>query len=315
VEVLETVAPDDAVVAACLHLRKRGYLIVLDDFVPDGPHEPLTSLADIIKVDLKATTREQRKSLVRRYGSRCRMVAEKVETREEFTTAREDGFHYFQGYFFRKPELMQVREIPANRLNYLRLLQTLSAPELDIREIEELFKGEASLCYRLLRYLNSPLFSFPNAIHSVRHALSILGERELRRWIRLTATLDAAQNRPSDLILSALARARFGELLASKLQLGRPDFFLLGLLSLMDAILQLPMGVVLDGIGLEQETKAVLLGTSCNPPPVYQLMLAQESADWKQASALCTSLHLSEDFVADAYFEAMCWARAMTTGA
>jgi len=82
----------------------------------------------------------------------------------------------------------------------------------------------------------------------------------------------------------------------------------------MDAILQLPMGVVLDGIGLEQETKAVLLGTSRNPPAVYQLMLAQESADWKQASALCTRLHLSEDFVADSYFEAMRWAREMTTG-
>jgi EAL and modified HD-GYP domain-containing signal transduction protein len=314
VEILESVEADDLVVAACVRLKKGGYLIALDDFMPGDPREALIPLADIIKVDLRLTTREQQRALVRQYGSRCRMTAEKVETRAEFLDARADGFHYFQGYFFQKPELMQVREIPANRLNYLRLLKMLSAPELDNREIEEVFKGEASLCYRFLRYLNSPLFSFVNQIHSVRHALSILGERELRRWIRLTATLDAGQNRPSDLVLSALTRARFGELLAGKLHLGGSDYFLLGLLSLMDAILQLPMGVVLDGIGLEQETKAVLLGTSAKTPAIYQLMLAQEKADWQQASALCVTLSLPEEVVADTYFDAMRWAREMTAG-
>ncbi len=315
VEVLESVAADDLVVAACRDLKKRGYVIALDDFTPDDPREPLISVADIIKVDIKTTTPEQRKVLVRHYGNRCRMVAEKVETRDEFRAAREAGFHYFQGYFFRKPELMQMREIPANHLNYLRLLKMISNPEIDYSEIEKLFKGEASLCYRFLRYLNSPIFGLSCEIHSVRHALSILGERELRRWIRLTATLGVGKNRPSDLVLSALARARFGEVLASKLHLPEGDYFLLGLISLMDAILQLPMGVVLDGIALEQETKEVLLGGSDNPPPIYQLTLAQEAADWQRASALCTSLRLPEAFVADSYFDAMRWAREMTATA
>ena len=148
--------------------------------------------------------------MIKRYGPwRSRLLAEKVETRQEFLEARKAGFVYFQGYFFRRPELMTARDIPANRINYLRMLQAVSKPELDSREIEGVIKSEASICYRLLRYLNSAVFGFPSEIHSVRHALSILGEREVRRWVRLIATLGAGQGKSSELVLSALVRARF----------------------------------------------------------------------------------------------------------
>ena len=102
---------------------------------------------------------------------------------------------------------MKTHEIPGNRLNYIRMLQVVSKPELEPREIENAIKGEASLCYRLLRYMNSAAFGFANEIHSVRHALSILGEREVRRWVRLVVTLAAGQNRSSELVFSALVRA------------------------------------------------------------------------------------------------------------
>ncbi|MGC2321166.1 MAG: HDOD domain-containing protein, partial [Terriglobales bacterium] len=245
VEVLETVPADDAVIASCRRLRQAGYMIALDDFVPGDPREPLTGLADIIKVDVKRNSAVESAAILRRSGDRWGLVAEKVETREEFETARRAGFAYFQGYFFRRPELMRTREIPANRLNYLRLLKAVARPELDPSELENVIKGEASLCYRLLRYLNSPLFGFPAEIRSVRHALAMLGEREVRRWIRLAATLVAGQSRSSDLVLSALVRARFCELVAESAQQGA-DLFLVGLLSLMDAILGVPMGLVLD---------------------------------------------------------------------
>src|SRR6202140_1649191 len=199
------------------------------------------------------------------------MLAEKVETREEFVAAKKAGFLYFQGYFFRRPEILTAQEIPANRMNYLRMLTAVSQPELDVREIENLVKGEASLCYRLLRYLNSAAFSFANEIHSVRHALSILGEREVRRWVRLVVTLSAGQNRSSELVLSALVRARFCELLFPKIQHGESDLFLLGLLSLMDSILEIPMSEVLDKLPLDQETNAVLLGKAGRLRPLYQL--------------------------------------------
>jgi c-di-GMP-related signal transduction protein len=315
VEVLESVPADDLVVAACRRLKESGYTIALDDFAVNDPREALTDLADIIKVDIRATSAADAAAMVKRYGPwRCRMLAEKVETREEFLAAKKAGFLYFQGYFFRRPEILTAHEIPANRLTYLRMLTAVSQTELDVREIENLVKSEAALCYRLLRYLNSAAFGFANEIHSVRHALAILGEREVRRWIRLVATLGAGQGKTSELVLSAMVRARFCELLSPKIPHGDSDLFLMGLLSLMDAILEIPMSQVLDNIPIDQETKAVLSGGASRLRLFYQLMLAQESGEWKTAIDLTSQLHLTESEVAECYWQAMRWAREVSSG-
>src|SRR5208337_3156305 len=217
VEILENVPPDELVMAACLRLKDAGYLIALDDFVVNDARAPLTHLADIIKVDLTLTRLDQAAGMVKRHGSpRCQMLAEKVETREQFAVTRKVGFAYFQGYFFRRPETLTAHEVPQNRINYLRIWQAISRPELDIHEVEDLIKREASLCYRLLRYLNSPVFGLGSEICSVRHALALLGEREVRRWVRLVATLTAGEDKSSELVTSALIRARFCELLSER---------------------------------------------------------------------------------------------------
>ena len=315
VEVLETVEPDDLVMAACQRLKEARYMIALDDFAMDDPRAPLTEVADIIKVDLQRTTPAEQAAMIKRYGPwRCRMLAEKVETREEFVAASKAGFVYFQGYFFRKPEVLTAREVPANRINYVRMLQTVSKPELDPREIEEAIKSEASLCYRLLRYLNSAVFGFANEIHSVRHALAMLGEREVRRWVRLVATLAAGQGKSTELVLSALVRARFCELLSPKIQHGECDLFLFGLLSMMDAILDIPMSEVVEKVPIDQETKTLLLGGPGRLRPLYQLMLARESGDWRNTAELAKGLHLKDNEVAEAYWSAMQWARQVSAG-
>lgn len=313
VEILETVTPDDQVLAACHRLKEAGYMIALDDFVVDDPREVLADLVDIIKVDLKRTSQEDAAKMVQRFGPwRCRMLAEKVETREEFFAARKAGFLYFQGYFFQKPEVMSTREIPSNQLNYVRMLQAVSREELDPREIEKLIKTEASLCYRLLRYMNSAAFGFVNEIHSVRHALSLLGEREVRRWVRLVATLAAGQKKSSELVLAALGRGRFCELLSPKVQHGGSDLFLLGLFSLMDTLLETPMKVLLANVPVDQETKAALLGGTGRLAPIYHLMVARETGEWKDSAEFAIQLHLSESEVAEAYWQAMQWARQVT---
>jgi c-di-GMP-related signal transduction protein len=313
VEILESVPADDLVLAACQRLKEAGYLIALDDFVTSDPRESLIDLADIIKVDLRRISFDEAADLAKRYGPwRCRMLAEKVETREEFAAAKKAGFLYFQGYFFRRPETLHAHEIPANQLNYMRMWQAVAKPELDVREIETVIKSEASLCYRLLRYLNSPVFGFANEIHSVRHALAILGEREVRRWVRLVATLGAGQDKSSELVLTALVRARFCELLSSKIRHGRSDLFLMGLLSLMDAILEMPMARVLENVPVDQETRGVLLSGESRLRKFYQLMLAQESGEWQASSELATQLDLSESEVAEKYWEAVRWAQQVT---
>jgi c-di-GMP-related signal transduction protein len=313
VEILESVPPDPDVMAACRALKEQGYTIALDDYVAQDRREPLAELADIIKVEMLQTTEEQRAALMKRFGPwRCRMLAEKVETRADFVNARDQGFVYFQGYFFRRPEMLSTRDMPAHRLNYLRMLQEVSRPDLNLPSLEELIKSEASVCYRLLRYLNSSMFGFRSEIHSVRHALSILGERDIRRWVRLVAAVGAGQEKTTDLVLSALVRGRFGELLAPHVPHGESDLFLLGLLSLIDAMLDMPMANILEKIPLDYPTKAVLLGQTSPLQPVFRLMLSHESGDWDSASLLSRSLQLDPEQVAGYYWEAQEWSRELS---
>jgi c-di-GMP-related signal transduction protein len=315
VEILESVPADPDVVAACQSLKAQGYLIALDDYISEDAREPLAQLADIIKVEMQLTTEDQRSDLVKQFGScQCLMLAEKIETHAEFVRARDQGFIYFQGYFFRRPEMLSTHDMPAHRLNYLRMLQEVSHPDLDLAGLEKLIKAEASVCYRLLRYLNSAVFGFSKEIHSVKHALSLLGERDVRRWVRLVAAVGAGQDKTSDLLLSALVRARFGELLSPTIPHGESDLFLLGLLSLIDAMLEMPMEVVLEKIPLDHETKAVLVGKASVLRPVYQLMLAHESGEWEAAASLSQGLNLSSEDVAGHYWEAQRWAREISAG-
>jgi EAL and modified HD-GYP domain-containing signal transduction protein len=241
------------------------------------------------------------------------MLAEKVETRDEFTAAKTAGFVYFQGYFFQKPELLQAREVPSNRLNYVRLLQAVSKPDLELRELEHLVKQEASICYRLLRYLNSAAFGIQNEVHSIRHALAMLGEREVRRWIRLVTTLTAGDGKSSELVTSAMVRARFCELISNRVPKGESDLFLMGLLSMIDVILEMPMTRILETISVDSDTKAVLLGGASRLRPLYQLMLARESGDWQGTTEHAKKLGLTDSEVAEAYWQAMQWVRQLNS--
>ena len=191
------------------------------------------------------------------------MLAEKVETHSEFVAARDQGFVYFQGYFLHRPEMVATLDVPANRINYVRMLQAVSQADLDVLAIEKLIKTEASICYRLLR------------------------------CVRLIAIVGAGQDKTSDLVLCVLVRARFGESLAPHVQHGEPDLFLLGLLSMLDAMLAMPMSEILRKIPLDSESKAVLQGKPSPLRPIYQLTLAHESGDWEAARVTCDTLHLN----------------------
>ncbi|MGB9235155.1 MAG: EAL domain-containing protein [Terriglobales bacterium] len=312
VEILETVEPDERVVAACHRLKESGYVIALDDFVANDPRILLCDLADIIKVDMKATRPEERAGILRRFGSsKCKMLAEKLETPQEYNQTHKMGYAYFQGYFFCKPQLIVGREVPANQLRMLRLLELISRPELDLGELEKALKQEASICYRLLRYLNSPVFGFSLEIKSVRHAMAILGERELRRWTRLVVAVGAAEQRCSELVLMGLTRARFCELLSTRLN-SNHDLFLMGLLSIMDAILEIEMGKLLEQVPVDHAIKSALLGQESSLRPLYRLMLAQESGEWARSAELTQQLNLADEEVADTWWLAMTWAQKVT---
>jgi c-di-GMP-related signal transduction protein len=317
---LQTVPVNQAVAEACMQLRQKGYKIALDNFILDDPREPLAIYADFLKVDIRNHSFAQNAALAAKHATRNRqMLAKKVETRVQLLEASTTGYTLFQGYFFRYPERMRARHIPANQATQLRLLQVISAVEVNLDDVEDLIKHDASLCYRLLRYLNSPLVGMPSPVRSVRHAMALLGERELVRWLRMATTLAMGQDKCSDLVLSSLVRARFCELISPKIDHGKSDLFLIGMVSLMDAILEIPMGVVVEGLAFDAATKDALLGAKKGSEtpltPLYRLMLAREEGDWEEVTAQARKLNLSLPQVNRAYNEAMVWARQMTAAA
>ncbi|MGB7547099.1 MAG: HDOD domain-containing protein [Terracidiphilus sp.] len=311
-EIPETIAPDADIRQACRQLKDSGYRIALGNFIVNDPRESLADFADFIKVDIARTSLDDAAKVAALYrGHSPRMLAENVETREDFEITRSAGFQYFQGYFFRKPEKMHVRGVASNQTTYLQLLQAVSRPELNWQEVEEILKRDATLFYRLLRYLNSAAFGFRGEVHSVRQALTILGDNEFRRWCRLAVMFDMSQNRPSDLLLSALIRARFFELIGEKVEHGDVDMFLLGLLSLMDTILEIPMGRMLEGLPVDVETKTLLLENKGRLSPVYELLQAVEAGAWKVVVRGCARLDIPEGFIAESQRSAMEWAQTI----
>ena len=318
IEIQKEVPADEDVVKACERLKQGGYSIALDNFVTNDAREALVPFADYIKVDITKVGSIEYVALAARYTSKSRvMVAHKVESRQHFLTARNAGFTRFQGYFFQHPENMQVRQIPANQATYLRLLNAVSKPEVDFTEIEGLIKSEPALCFRLLRYLNSPLLGLSAPVESVRNALNLLGENEAVRWIRMATTLVMGQQKSSDLVLSSLVRARFCELISPRVEHGRADLFLMGMLSLIDAILAVPMGVVIEQLCLDPAIKEQLLGAKTGKrtalSPIYDLMLAREVGDWGLVTKLGKELNLSLSFVAETSNAAMRWAHEVTS--
>jgi c-di-GMP-related signal transduction protein len=318
VEIQEAVPICEEVQQACERLKRDGYSIALDNFVPGDGRISLVPYADFLKVDITKVPLEQSMPLIDLYATdNCRMLAQRVETRQAFTTAKEIGYTRFQGYFFRRSESLRARHIPANQVTYVRLLTAISKPEVDFTELEELVKCEPSLCFRLLRYLNSPLLGLSSSVQSVGHALILLGQHESVRWLRMATTLVVGQDKASDLVLASLVRARFCELIAPRVEHGRSDLFLMGMLSLMDAILSVPIGLLIDEMCLDPDIKAQLLCAKTNQKtrlsPIYDLMVAREAGDWERVTQLAKELKLSLSFVAETSNEAMRWARQITS--
>ena len=312
IEVLETVTPDAKVVEACRRLKATGYKIALDDFVGKAEMAPLIALADIIKVDFLATRKAERLALVKRYAPRgVRLLAEKLETQEAFREAADLGYTYFQGYFFAKPAVMQATAAPEFRLTYLTLLQETVKPDLDLRRIAAVIGRDVTLSYKLLRFINSAFFGLRRSIASIPEALALLGEREVKRWASLLGLACLGANKPAELVVEAALRARFCEGMAAAAGLTHytEELFLLGLFSLIDAILDRPLESLLQELPIPSMVKATLLGEASPLKDVYDCVLAYVAGDWASLSIQMDRLQLDEEEVPRRYREAVAWAQ------
>jgi len=312
VEILEDIIPDEEIINACKKLKKNGYLLILDDFVFSPAYLPLIELADIIKVDFRNTPQNECKELIQRLRSYpIKFLAEKVETQEEFQSARHMGYSYFQGYFFCKPLILSGKTLPSYKTNYLRILREINQPEIDFKKIETIIKQDVSLSYKLLKFINSSIFGFKTTISSLQHALTLLGQKEISKWISLIALKGVAEDKPSELILNSLIRARFAEKLATtRMSKSRSsDAFLMGMLSHIDVLLDRPLTAILNEISLDEEIKQALLEKEHNQFFIlYKLILTYESGNWVDYSVYLAELGIDEHLVLKAYRESLIWA-------
>jgi c-di-GMP-related signal transduction protein len=308
IEVVESVLADRQVLEACERLHRAGYRIALDDYVPNPSTHRLLAFADIVKVDVLATD-VARQSVIaeemRRRG--IRMLAEKVESREQFHLSQSLGYHYFQGYLFGRPETVTMQDIPCSQLPYVQMLSLANQDYFDVDKLEQVILREPSLCYRLLRYLNLASFGlFP--IRSIRHALSLMGQRELRKWVSIVVAISLSSDRSEELVYSTLVRARCCEVLAVILRENSSGAFLVGILSRMDAILERPMEIVISQLPLTSDCKNALCGGSNVLGTLLRLAICCERGAWEQISDLTCECGIEEAAILAVHRDACRWA-------
>jgi c-di-GMP phosphodiesterase len=295
-ELLEDQQVDDELLETLADHRSHGYQIALDDFCGNEELLPVLPHVDIVKVDLlgrdPAAIAEDCKRLAR-YD--VKILAEKVETREEYERCLELGFDMFQGYFFCKPERMEAQRVAPNRLSMLELVAALQDPEIELRQLEVLVTRDIALSYRLLRYINSAFFGLRREVSSIGRALVLLGIENVKKWATLSI-FAGVDDKPRELIETALVRARFCELAGDE---GSGDrLFTLGLFSVVDALMDAPMETVLETMPFPDEMRTALIDHTGPDGELLEAALSFERGEFKPPT----------DRFGSAWIESMAWA-------
>ena len=305
-EVLEDSQPDPALIDALQNWKRCGYQIALDDFILQESLLPLVAVADIAKVEINTATPAQiteQVQALRRH--KLHLLAEKVETQEQFEFCHELGFDYLQGFFLQRPKVVRGTSIPTGRMPTVMLLAALHRPDIDVDELEEIIGRNVSLSYKLLRYLNSPLFPLKRRIESIRQALVYIGLQELRVWASLV-TLSAVPGKPHALVTMLMVRAKTCELLAKELEFSNTgNYFTVGLFSGLDALLDAPLAEILESIGLGEEMTAALLERKGESGRILEAVLDYEQGAWDGIDRS----HIPGRLLSEAYLGALRWAR------
>ncbi|WP_299017304.1 EAL and HDOD domain-containing protein [uncultured Photobacterium sp.] len=310
IEVLETCTPDEELFLAIKHLYRQGYVIALDDFEMEPQWQRFLPYVHIIKLDLmKVGVEEACWFVIQNRARKIKFLAEKVETHQDFAAAFEAGFHFFQGYYFSKPELLKNRQVEPEKLTTVRLLQEICREEVNFSRVEEIIASDVSLSYLLLRYVNSSTQRVIEPISSFKQALVYLGQEKIKIFVSAVATAHAAIDKPKELYSLSLQRARMCEMLAvsSRLAILKDKAFLTGLFSLLDALLDNSLEQLLALLPLEPDVQEALLNRQGELGQILALLDAYEQADWDKVSACCQALKLNEEIVVESFHQALAW--------
>jgi EAL and modified HD-GYP domain-containing signal transduction protein len=308
-EILETVDPTPQVIAACRKLKEIGFRLALDDFTFSPEWAPLVELADYIKVDFMLLNAKEREELRRKLkGAAVAMVAEKVETQQEYMQACKEGFSYFQGYYFCRPVLLKERRVPANRLFHIRLMELLQHDPMDLRKVGDLVKLDASLAYRLLRLVNSPICAVRQEVRSIEAALVAVGENAFRRIATVAIGSELNANRPPEILRMAFVRGRFCELAAKLCALDPTEQYLLGMFSLFPAMLEVSMVELAPDLPLREKIREALVGALSRDGSLLMWAERYEHGDWLRCDAIAQSYGLNQEELVRCFQAAVIWA-------
>lgn len=281
VEVLEDVPATPEIILACKKLVDNNYALALDDFIYQKDLQPLIQLAQIIKIDFKETSLDEiRKIVARLKGFQCELLAEKIETYQEFEQAVEMGFSYFQGYFFARPEVLPNKDISVSQLTVLQLINEVNRSDVDIERIKQLVKQDLSVSYKLLHYLNIENYFVDEPFSSIDEAISFLGLERIKSFVSLVAAGKLSEQKPSELMKTAIIRARFLEQVGEETGQDGKEFFMLGLFSLIDAMLDNTMTYLATKLPLSEPIWQALLERKGTLLPYLELVESYESCKW-----------------------------------
>lgn len=312
VEVLENIEINADTIAAIARLKQAGYRIALDDYIYAEHHAELLALADIIKIDILNTSWPVVRALARRLKPLgVQLLAEKIETQAIFDDCRELGFTLFQGYFLAKPQLLKGRQLKTNQQTALQLMAALRKPEITLREVEALIQTDASLVFKILRMVNSAMYNLSREIDSIQRAAALLGMDRLRSMAQLLI-LSGLDDKPPSVFASTLLRARLGQVLAERAssqdKIDADMQFTAGLLSMLDAFLDMEMGEILKDLPISDSLKDAIVHRTGSSGVLLDAAVAFDQAaleriDWSQLSGL----GIASETARDLYIDSLRW--------
>lgn len=308
IEILETVRPSDSLYHKLLLFKQRGYTLALDDFNFDPAWQKILPLVNIIKVDLNLSSLKQIETLIKQIKQYdIQLLAEKVESHQQFQACLKLGFQYFQGYFFAKPEVLIKRSLTTNQASYIQLLRLCNQPEFNFDKIQKVISHDVGLSYKLLRYVNSPIYSVNKRIDSLHQALIYLGEKEVKKFITLLAAAQINTSKPTELMRLSTIRGYMCEALAqhAQVEIATDKAFLTGVFSVLDAILDESMEKILDRIQLADDVKQALVQRVGPLAYCLALTIFYEAAQWDKVQKLATFLGISDDLIPICYRQAV----------
>ena len=304
VEILENIPVSPQLIERLKELKSEGYVIALDDFVGDTAYKDIFPYIDIIKLDCLGRSIPEILEIKKNFSNTpCLFLAEKVESEAAFLAFREQKISFFQGYYFAKPQILSGKELTSSTASRLKIAAEIEKEDMDTAAILEAVQTDVSLSYRLLQYINSAAFSFKEKITSIRQALRLLGTVKTRHWLRLVLYSDMLSPESNrEALRMALQRAHFLDALgkASKISAAESEsLFLVGMFSLLEVILNIPMEKILKELPLSNDIKNSLQGEGGIYSDYIALANSIENLEFERAKSLSISLNIPEDVVSE----------------